>query len=92
MNEILKEDDCLRVIDQLIKLLHLSYDELMVFERAFMESYQRTSRPVAEVVKGEIDCQKGLLKILIYISEISRQQGEQHSEEAGDIRQPLQPC
>lgn len=74
MTESSRNTDCYKVIDQLIKLLHISYDELMIFERAFGDTQENMSKSISEVIKGEIECQKGLLKILIYISELIRQQ------------------
>ena len=73
MNDTERAPDCNQVLEQLLKLLHLSYDELMIFERAFGSIQAKTNKPVADVIKGEIECQKGLLKILIYISEFMRQ-------------------
>lgn len=83
MSDVPPESDCMQVLDQLVKLLHLSYDELMLFERAYTGQSPKTGAALNEVVRGEIECQKGLLKIMLYISGLSRQQGGGAVDKAG---------
>jgi len=78
-------------MEQLLKLLHLTYDELMLFERAYRAQQLKSEPAVAEIINGEIECQKGMLKILVYISEMTRQQSEGSVEEADGDKQPHQP-
>ena len=61
------------MLQQIMRHLDTLFEELLDFECYFFLERRNCKEPLAKLVQSEVECEKSLVKIMLHLSELTRQ-------------------
>ena len=78
--EKIHQQPCSYYLGKILRHLDVLYEVLLDFESTFLSERRDSKEMIAKLIKGEIECEKSLIKIIIYLSKIISPQNRRRPE------------